>query len=216
MIKEILTVENEENIKKLSIRCDEIDTKKQNAEMRQIILDLKHTLAEHKDGCGLAASQIGYDKRIFVINFNGDIRTFINPVIADAKGLTLNRESCLSIPGKTFIRPRHTEIMVMYQTPLGKTESRKMFGMAACVFQHELDHLDGLILSDVGLEIGEDFNHPNIFRWPFEKVVFINQKAKMYRISDLFYQLPADIGDRAKSVKINGMSFVCDLMDYIV
>ena len=38
----------------------------------------------------------------------------------------------------------------------------------------------------------------------------------MYRISDLFYQLPADIGDRAKSVKINGMSFVCDLMDYIV
>lgn len=66
------------------------------------------------------------------------------------------------------------------------------------------------------LEIGEDFNHPNIFRWPFEKVVFINQKAKMYRISDLFYQLPADIGDRAKSVKINGMSFVCDLMDYIV
>ena len=66
------------------------------------------------------------------------------------------------------------------------------------------------------LEIGEDFNHPNIFRWPFEKVVFINQKAKMYRISDLFYHLPIDIGDRAKSVKINGMSFVCDLMDYIV
>ena len=159
MIKEILTVENEENIKKLSIRCDEIDTKKQNAEMRQIILDLKHTLAEHKDGCGLAASQIGYDKRIYVINFNGDIRTFINPVIADAKGLTLNRESCLSIPGKTFIRPRHTEIMVMYQTPLGKTDSRKMFGMAACVFQHELDHLDGLILSDAGLEIGEDFDN---------------------------------------------------------
>ena len=66
------------------------------------------------------------------------------------------------------------------------------------------------------LEIGEDFNHPNIFRGRFEKVVFINQKAKMYRISDLCYQLPADIGDRAKSVKINGMSFVCDLMDYIV
>ena len=34
-----------------------------------------------------------------------------------------------------------------------------MFGMAACVFQHELDHLDGLILSDVGLEIGEDFDN---------------------------------------------------------
>lgn len=66
------------------------------------------------------------------------------------------------------------------------------------------------------IEIGEDFNHPNIFRWPFEKVVFINQKSKMFRINDVFYQLPADIGERAQSIKANGMSFVSELMDYIV
>ena len=41
---------------------------------------------------------------------------------------------------------------------LGKTESRKIVGLAAYVFQHELDHLDGLTLADIGLEVGEDFD----------------------------------------------------------
>ena len=98
------------------------------------------------------------DKRIFVINFNGDLRSFINPIISEAKGLTINREGCLSIPGKEFLRPRNTEITVLYQTPLGKVESRKLFGLAAMVFQHELDHLDGLTLEDIGLEVDENFD----------------------------------------------------------
>ena len=153
MVKEIIT-----DLEKLSDRCDEIDVRKENQLMRDIILDLKQTLRENPTGVGLAANQIGYDKRIFIINFNGDIRTFINPVISQVKGFTLNRESCLSLPGKSFIRPRHNEIMVIYQTPLGKTESRKIVGLAAYVFQHELDHLDGLTLADIGLEIGEDFD----------------------------------------------------------
>lgn len=153
MVKEIIT-----DLEKLSDRCDEIDVRKDNALMREIILDLKQTLRENPIGVGLAANQIGYDKRIFVINFNGDLRTFINPVISQVKGFTLNRESCLSLPGKSFIRPRHNEIMVIYQTPLGKTESRKIVGLAAYVFQHELDHLDGLTLADIGLEVGEDFD----------------------------------------------------------
>ena len=153
MVKEIIT-----DLEKLSDRCDEIDVRKENQLMRDIILDLKQTLRENPTGVGLAANQIGYNKRIFVINFNGDLRTFINPIISQVKGFTLNRESCLSLPGKTYIRPRHNEVMVIYQTPLGKTESRKIVGLAAYVFQHELDHLDGLTLADIGLEVGEDFD----------------------------------------------------------
>lgn len=153
MVKEIIT-----DLEKLSDRCDEIDVRKENQLMRDIILDLKQTLRENPTGVGLAANQIGYNKRIFIINFNGDLRTFINPVISQVKGFTLNRESCLSLPGKSYIRPRHNEIMVIYQTPLGKTESRKIVGLAAYVFQHELDHLDGLTLADIGLEVGEDFD----------------------------------------------------------
>lgn len=152
-MKEIIT-----ELDKLGDRADEIDVKKDNNEMREIILELKETLREHKNGVGLAAPQIGYNRRIFVINFNGDIRTFINPVITEAKGLTLNREGCLSLPGKEYLRPRNTEISVFYQTPLGKIESRKLIGLAACVFQHELDHLDGITLADIGLEIDEQFD----------------------------------------------------------
>lgn len=152
-MKEIVT-----DLEKLSERCEEIDIRKDNELMREIILELKDTLRAHKNGVGLAAPQIGYDKRIFVINFNGDLRTFINPIISEANNLTLNREGCLSLPGKEYIRPRHSKITVVYQTPLGKIESRQMFGLAACVFQHELDHLDGLLLSDIGLEVTEEFD----------------------------------------------------------
>ena len=154
MVKEIIT-----DVEQLSERCDEIDTRKENQLMREIILDLKQTLRENPTGVGLSANQIGYDKRIFVINFNGDIRSFVNPIISNVKGFTLNREACLSLPGKSYIRPRHNEIQVIYQTPLGKTESRKIVGLAAYVFQHELDHLDGLTLADIGLEVGEDFDN---------------------------------------------------------
>ena len=126
--------------------------------MREIILELKDTLRNTPNAVGLAAPQIGYNKRIFVINFSGDLRSFINPIITQVKGLTLSREGCLSIPGKEYIRPRHNDISVIYQTPLGKAESRRLIGKAAEVFQHELDHLDGLLLSDVGLEIDENFD----------------------------------------------------------
>lgn len=156
MVKEIIT-----DVEQLSERCEEVDVRKENNLVREITLDLKQTLRENPTGVGLSANQIGYNKRIFVINFNGDIRTFINPIISNVKGFTLNRESCLSLPGKSYIRPRHNEIQVIYQTPLGKTESRKIVGLAAYVFQHELDHLDGLTLADIGLEVGEDFDNAN-------------------------------------------------------
>ena len=153
MIKEIIT---DEEI--LGQRSEEIDSRKQNNEMRQIIVDLKDTIRAHENCIGLAAIQINQPWRIFVINFSGDLRTFINPVIYEAKGLTLSREGCMSFPGREFIRPRNNEIRVVYQTPLGKSESIKLVGRAAEVFQHELDHLDGLTLADIGLELPKDFD----------------------------------------------------------
>jgi peptide deformylase len=145
------------DIEKLSVRTDEVDVRKENKEVREITVALKNAIREH-NLTSLSANQIGFDKRVFVINFNGDIRTFINPVITQVKGFELSRETCSSIPDRTFIRPRHNDIMVMYQTPLGKIESKQFMGVAAKVFQHEMDHLDGLLLSDIGLEIDEMFD----------------------------------------------------------
>lgn len=153
-VREIIT-----NAQTLSERSLEVDVKKDNDEVRQIVLELKDTLRAHKNGVGLAAPQIGKNKRIFVINFNGDIRTFINPIITQVKGMALNREGCLSLPGKEYIIPRFNEINVMYQTPLAKIEERKFLGLAAYIFQHELDHLEGIILSDMGLEVDSEFDN---------------------------------------------------------
>lgn len=144
--------------KKLSERADEVDVRKDNKVIREIAIELKKVIRE-KNLTSLTANQIGYDKRVFAINFSGDIRTFINPVITGVKGFELSRETCSSIPGKTFIRPRHNDIKTIYMTPLGKIESKQFMGAAAKVFQHCVDHLDGLLLSDVGLEIDEDFDN---------------------------------------------------------
>lgn len=153
MIKEIIT---DEEI--LGQRSDEIDTRKQNNLMREIILDLKDTIRANENCVGLSAIQINQPYRIFCINFNGDIRTFVNPIIAEAKGFTLSREGCMSFPGKEYIRPRNNDIKVIYQTPLGKVMSNKLVGRAAEVFQHELDHLDGLTIADIGLEVPENYD----------------------------------------------------------
>lgn len=146
------------DLEKLSERSDEVDVRKQNTEVRDIIIKLKDTIRE-KNLSSLSAPQLGYNKRIFVINFNGDLRTFINPVITSINGFELSKETCSSIPDKKFIRPRHNDVTAMYQTPLGKIESKQFLGAAARVFQHCVDHLDGLLLCDIGLEIEEDFEN---------------------------------------------------------
>ena len=166
MIKEIITDET-----LLSYRSDEIDVRKENQEMRDIIICLKDAIRELNLN-GLSAPQIGYNKRIIVLNFNGDLRTFINPIITDTEGFEIVREKCISLNNCEYIRPRSSSVTITYQTPLGKIESRKLIGLAATVFQHQLDHLDGLLLSDIGIEVGEDFDNAS----EEEKAEFI----KMY------------------------------------
>ena len=156
MGKEILTLDNNEI--ELSERAVEIDLRTHNKEAREIISEIKKVMRE-KNLTSLSAPAIGYKRRIFCIDFKDrEIKTFINPIIANAKGLQLSREKCTSIPGKEFVRPRNNDIDVMFQNPMGKPISRRLVGLAAIVYQHELDHLDGLLLSDVGLEIDEDFD----------------------------------------------------------
>lgn len=145
------------DVEKLGARSDEIfDVRKEGELVRKTNLTLKSLIKEH-DLPALSAPAIGVYKRIFVINFNGDMRCYINPMIIKAEGLYMSKEKCSSLPNKVFIRPRNTEITASYLTPLGKIETKKFTGMAASVFQHEVDHLDGLLLSDVGLEIDKKF-----------------------------------------------------------
>lgn len=147
------------DIEQLSYRCDEVlDLRKENQHIQQIILALKSKIREDKL-VGLAANQLGFDKRIMVIAFGDDLRTFINPVISNAVGLTACIETCPSLPGKKFLRLRNEKVSITYTDPLGKVLTAKdLIGKAASVAQELIEHLDGVVLSDIGMELEKDFD----------------------------------------------------------
>ena len=159
-LKEINNVSTKDIITdydKLSERSDEFDLTKKNSDIQTIIAKLKKIIRSDDSIVALSAPQIGYNKRIICMDFNKDIRTFINPVIDNVKGLGLSKETCHSIPDKTYIRIRHPEISVTFQTPLGKIQTVKLVGLAANMMQHHIDHLEGILLSDIGFEIDDEW-----------------------------------------------------------
>ena len=145
------------DLDKLHVRCDEVNTSTQNKEIREIILALKTKIRED-DLIALSANQLGYDKRVMVLNFGGNLRSFVNPIISNAKGLEMSREQCPSLPNRTFLIPRNNQVIVTYMTPLGKIESANLKGLAARVAQRQINLLDGSPVSDIGLEIDELFD----------------------------------------------------------
>lgn len=156
-IRDIITTEKIEDEIQLGERCLEIDAKNQASELREIVKAIKDTMRA-KGLNSLSAPAIGFKRRIFCIDFKDlEIKTYINPIITRADGLELTLETCSSIPGKRFMRPRNVDIDIMYQSPTGKPEGRQLIGMAAKIFQHEMDHIDGLLLSDVGVEVPDDY-----------------------------------------------------------
>lgn len=98
------------------------------------------------NGLGLAANQVGVPYRVFAMR--GQPQNFVcfNPriVLPSAEQIILD-EGCLSFPGLVVKvkRPRH--IRVRFDTPNGDTRTETFIGMSARVFQHELDHLNGLL-----------------------------------------------------------------------
>lgn len=153
MIDKIIT-----DLEKLSGRADEINVAKNGKLVQETNIQLKRIIREN-NLTALSAPLIDKPYRLFCVKFNDAIKCFVNPMITKAEGLTLSREKCECFPNKEYIRPRNTKIMVMYSTPLGKIESVQLVGKAAIVFQHQVDHLDGLLLPDVGLEVDEDFDN---------------------------------------------------------
>lgn len=143
----------------------EIDTKKDNKKMREIITELKYRIG--KDNLtALSAPQIGEKYRIFCIKFtekkgkktSETIKTFINPIVTGIKGIVVNREADICIPNKQFIIVRNNELSLLYQNPLGNSLSQKFSGKSSAVVQLMMDHLDGILLTDLGLEIDEKFD----------------------------------------------------------
>ncbi len=123
-----------------------------NSDLARVAKDMIETMRVN-DGIGLAAPQVNILRRFFVIDKelideNWDAEAYINPEILSSEGAEKIEEGCLSIPQirADVIRPTH--IHVRYQTLDGKTVEADMDGMLARVFQHEFDHLNGILFVD--------------------------------------------------------------------
>jgi peptide deformylase len=105
-------------------------------------------------GIGLAGPQAGLGRRIVVANLTGDPdkkddeQVFINPEIVDRSGKLKEEEGCLSLPGMAVQVPRAEKVLVRYKGIDGKVVEREAEMLESRLFQHEIDHLDGILILD--------------------------------------------------------------------
>ncbi len=123
-----------------------------NDEVRQLAKDMAETMYD-APGVGLAAPQIGVLQRLIVIDIasKGDapqLITAINPVIMHAEGETFEDEGCLSVPNFSANVKRHERVVVKALTIDGHEMIWQADGLLAVAFQHEIDHLEGLLFID--------------------------------------------------------------------
>lgn len=117
------------------------------------LLDNLYETMVANDGIGIAAPQVGKNKRIAVVEVDeGDKFELINPEIIEAKGESIDVEGCLSIPHVYGTVKRADEVIVRYYDREGEEIEVTAFGYLARAFQHEIDHLDGVLFVEKMIE----------------------------------------------------------------
>jgi peptide deformylase len=146
MIRTILTYPNPELKKKsaaVTIITDSI---------RELVRDMAETMYA-APGIGLAAPQIGVHKRVIIIDISGkneppDLIVAIDPVIVHAEGEAYEEEGCLSVPDYAANVKRHARVVVKALDLEGVERTWKVEDLLAIAFQHEIDHLEGILFVD--------------------------------------------------------------------
>jgi peptide deformylase len=133
----------------LRLKCDKVPTVLQASEIGKQML----RLMEDSHGVGLAAPQVGLQYKIFVASETAKAKDgiiFYDPrILSTHEGMILAEEGCLSIPGIRLPILRHKAITVAWRDPAsGQEKTKRLSGLMARVFQHEYDHLMGVLISD--------------------------------------------------------------------
>ena len=121
-------------------------------ELKRLIDDMIETMYA-APGVGLAATQLGVPLRIFVIDLSvgkasGQLITMVNPAFVEREGTQLEEEGCLSAPGfnATVVRPRRVVVKGLDRD--GSEHTIEGTDLLARAFQHEMDHLEGVVFID--------------------------------------------------------------------
>lgn len=124
---------------------------------RRLADDLVQTMYDSPGCVGLAAPQIGVSSRVFALDVsvmrnppegNHGLVVLFDPELLVATGSELKREGCMSVPEYTCDVRRATDVVVHGTTPDGEHRVVESTGFEARAFQHEIDHLDGLLVLD--------------------------------------------------------------------
>jgi peptide deformylase len=121
-------------------------------EILALVTDMVETMYA-APGIGLAAPQIGVALRIFVVDLSvgrdaTGLITMINPIFVERDGMQLEEEGCLSLPTFNATVARPARVVVKGLSRDGGEQQIEATGLLARAFQHEMDHLDGLVFVD--------------------------------------------------------------------
>ncbi|GFO63019.1 peptide deformylase [Geomonas paludis] len=146
MVRKILTYPDPE-LKKRSLPVTVITDK-----TRELVRDMAETMYD-APGVGLAAPQIGVHQRVVVIDVSGqdenpELIVAINPEIVHAEGEAYEEEGCLSVPKFSANVRRHARVVVKMLNLDGEEVVIRADDLLAIAFQHEIDHLDGVLFID--------------------------------------------------------------------
>ncbi len=140
----------DEALKQVSEPVEQFDEQLQN-----FLLDLEETMRAGPGGVGIAAPQVGYFKRIAIVDVSSKPKIkhngcmiLINPEIKTWEGMKIGREGCMSVPDYTGNVIRADKITLQACNAQGELVDYECTGYEARAVQHELDHLDGLLFLD--------------------------------------------------------------------
>ncbi len=141
-IRKILTVE-EPALHKVCRPVESFDHK-----LHKLLDDMRQTLID-SEGVGLAAPQVGILRRVVLVDTGEEILELVNPSLLETDGEQVGAEGCLSVPGKYGIVRRPYYAKVKAQDRHGNWYEYEGEELIARCFCHELDHLDGIIYTEV-------------------------------------------------------------------
>ena len=118
-------------------------------EIKELIFDMLETMDDNGNALGLAAPQVGKSLQLCIVKFEGKTHILINPQIKKKSWKKeLGEEGCLSFPGKFLTIKRSSKVIVIALDKDGIPLTIKADGLLARAFQHEIDHLNGILFID--------------------------------------------------------------------
>ena len=119
-----------------------------DSKLHKLLDDMRETLIESQ-GVGLAAPQVGIIRRVVLVDTGDEILELVNPTLVETDGEQEGPEGCLSVPGKYGLVKRPNVAKVRAQDRYGEWYEVEGEELIARCFCHELDHLDGIVYTEV-------------------------------------------------------------------